>query len=166
MLESCAMTETVTLHTGGLHYGSEKAVVEEVLGRRPGVIEVEANAAAQTATVSFEPDRTEVEELRRWVEECGLHCEGKSTPDHDCDPLAESGHAEMSMADMVRDMRNRFLVALAFTIPTVLWSEAGANVLGTELATPFGIEHDIWLLLLSLPIVLYASSIFFTGALR
>ena len=63
-------------------------------------------------------------------------------------------------------MRNRFLVALVFTVPTVLWSDAGANVLGEELPTPFGLEHDLFLLLLSLPIVLYASSIFFTGALR
>jgi Cu2+-exporting ATPase len=74
------------------------------------------------------------------------------------------GHAGMSMEAMVRDMRNRFLVALVFTIPIVLWSMAGTSLLGTELATPFGIDRDVWQLLLSLPVVLYASSIFFTGA--
>jgi Cu2+-exporting ATPase len=41
----------------------------------------------------------------------------------------------------------------------------GTKLLGSELATPFGIDRDVWLLLLSLPIVGYASSIFFTGAL-
>src|SRR4051812_16848289 len=41
----------------------------------------------------------------------------------------------------------------------------GTKLLGTEPATPFGIDRDVWLLLLSLPIVLYASSIFFTGAI-
>jgi P-type Cu2+ transporter len=66
---------------------------------------------------------------------------------------------------MVRDMHNRFLVALVFTVPIVLWSMVGTELLGTELATPFGIDRDVWLLLLSLPIVGYASSIFFTGAL-
>src|SRR5919202_4891562 len=75
------------------------------------------------------------------------------------------GHAGMSMEAMVRDMRNRFLVALVFTVPIVLWSNVGKNLLGTELATPFGIDRDVWLLLLSLPIVGYASSIFFSGAL-
>ena len=40
----------------------------------------------------------------------------------------------------------------------------GTELLGTELPTPFGIDRDVWLLLLSLPVVLYASSIFFTGA--
>ena len=179
--------ETIVLHTGGLNYASEKAVVETVLSRRPGVSEVEANPVAQTATVSFDPSQTSVDELREWIEECGLHCSGQSVPGHICDPLAEAraepmdheaveraddahgqghgGHAGMSMDSMVRDMRNRFLVALVFTVPTVLWSEVGAKLLGTELATPFGIEHDLWLFLLSLPIVFYASSIFFTGAL-
>jgi Cu2+-exporting ATPase len=71
----------------------------------------------------------------------------------------------MSMEAMVRDMRNRFLVAVAFTVPIVAWSMVGTKLLGAELATPFGIDRDVWLLLLSLPIVGYASSIFFSGAL-
>jgi Cu2+-exporting ATPase len=40
----------------------------------------------------------------------------------------------------------------------------GTNLLGTELATAFGIDRDVWQFLLSLPIVFYASTIFFTGA--
>ena len=81
--------ETVVLHVGGLHYASEKAVVERVLGHRPGVMAVEANPVAQTATVSFDPAQTNVEQLRRWVHECGYHCEGRSVPGHVCDPMAE-----------------------------------------------------------------------------
>jgi Cu2+-exporting ATPase len=61
-------------------------------------------------------------------------------------------------------MRNRFLVALVFTIPIVAWSMVGTKLFGTELATPFGMDRDVWQLLLSLPVVLWASSIFFTGA--
>jgi Cu2+-exporting ATPase len=70
----------------------------------------------------------------------------------------------MSMDSMVRDMRNRFVVALAFTIPIVLWSTVGTELLGSELATPFGSDRDVWQFLLSLPIVFYSSTIFFTGA--
>src|SRR5215217_2409233 len=178
-------SRTTVLHTGGLHYASEKAVVEHVLGRRPGVLALEANPVSQTATVTYDPSVTSVEELTRWVEECGYHCAGQSVPGHVCDPMAEhgehlsaeraehahghghghGGHAGMSMEAMERDMRNRFLVALVFTIPIVLWSMVGTKLLGTELPTPFGLDHDIWQLLLSLPVVLYASSIFFTGAL-
>ena len=180
---------TVVLQTGGLRFGTESAVVEKVLGDRAGVATVEANPVSQTATVRFDPAATSVADLRRWVEECGYHCDGQSVPDHICDPLAEpgadahdqherttaerggdpeghehGGHAGMSMEAMVRDMRNRFLVAVAFTIPIVLWSMVGTELLGSELATPFDIDRDIWLLLLSLPVVLYSSAIFFTGA--
>ena len=128
------MTRSTVLHVGGLHYASEKSVVERVLGRRPGVLRVEANPVAQTATVDYDTDRTTVAELRKWVEECGYHCAGRSVPGHLCDPLAHEehdagahefaapaerahghghgGHAGMSMAAMVADMRNRFLAAL------------------------------------------------------
>ena len=177
---------SVVLHVGGLHYATEKQVVEDVLGRRPGVIAVEANPVAQSATVTYDPERTGVAQLRRWVEECGFHCAGQSVPGHVCDPMAEphrdghhldsagraeeahghghGGHAGMSMESMVRDMRNRFLVALAFTIPIVIWSPVGETVFGSMPTVPFGLDMEIWQFLLSLPIVLYASSIFFTGA--
>ena len=55
-----APVRTTTLHVGGLHYASEKAVVERVLGRRPGVVDVEANPVSQTATVTFDPGATSV----------------------------------------------------------------------------------------------------------
>lgn len=65
-----------------MHRGSEKAVVERALSRRPGVLEVEANPVAQTANVTYDPGVTSVAELRRWVQECGLHCAGRSVPTH------------------------------------------------------------------------------------
>jgi Cu2+-exporting ATPase len=114
---------------------------------------VEANPVAQTATVEYDPRTTSVEALQQWVEGCGYHCAGRSVPGHVCDPLAEEGrdapahdhaaveraehahgdghggHAGMSMAAMVRDMRNRFLVAALFAIPIALWSPAKADAL-------------------------------------
>jgi P-type Cu2+ transporter len=111
------------------------------------VHEVEVNPAAQTATVHFDAAHTSVDELRRLVEECGYHCAGRSVPGHVCDPLAEreaesveraedahghghGGHAGMSMAAMVREMRNRFLVGALFAIPIVLWSPLGEFLFG------------------------------------
>ena len=175
-------TDTATLHVGGLGFASEKAVVERVLGARPGVVSVDANPVAQTATVEYVPGETSVDALRAWIEECGYHCAGRSVPGHVCDPLVEpgrapdarraqhahghghGGHAGMSMDAMVRDMRRRFLVALAFTIPTIVWSPVGESVFGSMPDVPFGIREEVWMLLLSLPIVLYASSVFFKGA--
>jgi len=214
---------TVVLHVGGLYRGSEKAVVETALRRRPGVLSVEANPVAQTATVTYDADRTSVAELRRWVEECGYHCAGQSVPTHVCDPMAEpdpphtahsahavtavaepaaasrpaeptprvastehagharaleaalrsshevmghGGHAGLSMEAMVRDMRTRFLVAAVLSIPILLWSQIGRQVLGFKLPAPFGLSDEWLQLLLSLPVVFYSSWIFFDGAVR
>ena len=181
---------TVVLDVRGLHYATEKSVVETVLGRRPGVHHVEANPVSQTATVTFDPGVTSVRELAHWIEECGYHCAGQSVPSHLCDPMVEPvptmqgphpalprergreespphmGHAGMSMDGMARDMRNRFLVAAFFSIPIVLWSAIGRNFFHFTVPGPFGLRDDQFQLLLSLPVVFYSSRVFFTGAVR
>jgi Cu2+-exporting ATPase len=70
----------------------------------------------------------------------------------------------MDMTAMVRDMRNRFLVALVFSIPIVLWSPIGRDVLHFDVSAPFGMRDDVWSLLLSLPVIFYSDTIFFRGA--
>lgn len=180
--------KTVVLDTRGLNWASEKNLVEAVLGRRQVVVEVEANPVSQTANVIYDPASTSVAQLRDWVQECGLHCAGESVPKHICDPLLDEraherhpeapeerspheamghgGHGGMSMAAMVADMRNRFLVAALFSIPILLWSPIGRDVIGFETAAPFGLRDDVSMLLLSLPVIFYSSFIFFDGAIR
>ncbi|GKQ36033.1 cation-translocating P-type ATPase [Streptomyces sp. A012304] len=217
---------TAVLDVRGLNWASQQSTVTAVLGRRPGVLDVEANPVAQTATVVFDPRRTSLAELRDWVQECGLHCAGQSVPAHVCDPMAEpdppaptatapsapppgahadhattqpgkttpphvhepaaphaageheeaapsphevmghGGHGAMSMAAMVADMRNRFLVAALFSIPIVIWSPIGEDVFDLDVPVPFGLREDVWALLLSLPVIFYSCTIFFDGALR
>jgi Cu2+-exporting ATPase len=192
---------TAVLEVAGVHWASEKAVTESALGRRPGVVTVEANPVGQTATVTYDPARTSVTELASWVRDCGYHCAGQSVPSHVCDPEAEprghdapghedhrpptardgqergehdrvSGHDGMGhgghhdMAGMARDMRNRFLVAAVLSIPILLWSPIGRQVLGFTAPAPFGLRDDVFSLILSLPVVFYSDWIFFTGAWR
>ena len=75
-------------------------------------------------------------------------------------------HAGMSMDDMARDMRNRFLVAVLLSIPILLWSPIGREVIGFDAPAPFGLRDDIFSLILSLPVIFYSSWIFFDGAWR
>ena len=202
------VTTTVVLHTGGLNYASEKAVLEKALGSRPGVLSVEANPVAQTAAVRYDPKRTSIAELSKWVEECGYHCAGQSVPGHICSPIEEApgasmpgdhaahtgpampvtaapgahaghdmvmapeeamghgGAAGMSMASMVRDMRNRFILAAALSVPILLWSQIGRKVLGFEAPAPLGLRDDVFQLILSVPVIFYSAWIFFDGAIR
>jgi Cu2+-exporting ATPase len=187
-------TLVAVLETKGLHWATSKAVVENTLGRRPGVLAVDANPVGQTATVTYDPALTDLAELRGWVRDCGLHCAGQSVPQHVCDPMAEpaptheaghahsaapeqimssphdamghGGHGSMSMADMVRDMRNRFLVAAVLSVPVLLYSPIGRDVVGFAADAPFGMRDDVFSLLLSLPVVFYSAWIFFDGAWR
>ena len=171
---------TVVLETLCCYRGSEKAVIESVLCRIDGVLAVDANPVSQTATVTFDASRTDVPALRTAVRACGYECDGLSVPKHLCDPSAlavtdeeqrdrggdaaprspeevmgHPGHEGMSMDDMVRDMRNRFLVAALFSVPILLWSPIGRDVLGFDVAAPFGLRDDVWSLLLSLPVIFY-----------
>ena len=73
-------------------------------------------------------------------------------------------HGGMSMASMVADMRRRFLVAALLSVPIVLFSPIGRQVLGFSVAAPFGLRDDVVALLLSLPVVFYSAWIFFDGA--
>jgi P-type Cu2+ transporter len=205
---------TTVLEVAGVHWASEKPTVERVLGRRPGVLGVEANPVAQTATVTYDPTRTSVADLTTWIRDCGYHCAGQSVPRYVCDPGAEphghddhgghrptadvgggdhgqaphaghemghgghggmtpqdgmghgGHHAGMSMDDMARDMRNRFLVAALLSVPILLWSPIGREVLGFTAAAPFGLRDDVFSLILSLPVVFYSARIFFDGAWR
>lgn len=82
------------------------------------------------------------------------------------DTMGHGGHAGMSMDAMVRDMRNRFLVALVLSIPIMLWSPMGRDMFGFSVPAPFGLRDDVFAFLLSLPVVFYSAWIFFDGAWR
>ncbi|WP_309708975.1 heavy metal translocating P-type ATPase [Pseudolysinimonas sp.] len=75
-------------------------------------------------------------------------------------------HAGMSMTSMIRDMRNRFLVAAILSVPIILWSPIGREVFGFTVPAPFGLRDDVFSLILSLPVIFYAAWIFFDGAFR
>gem|GEM_PF-2515710 len=50
-------SRTTVLQVGGLNWATSAAIVEQTLRRRPGVLAVEANVVAQSANVTFDPDR-------------------------------------------------------------------------------------------------------------
>ncbi len=65
-------------------------------------------------------------------------------------------------ADMERDMRNRFVVALLFTIPLVLVSPLGQNAF--DFTPPSWLPVDLVMFLLTIPVVFYSGSVFVIGA--
>jgi Cu2+-exporting ATPase len=83
------------------------------------------------------------------------------------DAMGHGSHAPgVSMAGMVADMRNRFVVAAVLSVPILLFSPIGREVLGFEVPAPFGLRDDVFACLLSLPVIFYSAWIFFDGAAR
>ncbi len=80
--------------------------------------------------------------------------------------MGHGGHDGMSMDAMVLDMRNRFLVAAVLSVPILLWSTIGRQVLHFGVPAPFGLRDDVFQLILSLPVIGYSGWIFFDGAVR
>ena len=79
----------------------------------------------------------------------------------------EMGHAPgMSMEAMVADMRRRFWVAFLLAIPVVLYSPMTMELWGLTLPTPFGMDRNLLLFLLTTPAVVYSGQVFFVGAYR
>jgi P-type Cu2+ transporter len=105
--------------------------------------------------MQYELPHTDAEEEHRDPSRAAPH-EGHGGMSHDMsDPTMA--------AAMERDMRDRFFIALALTIPVVLLSPIAVNTFGVELLDSMDTRN--WLmLLLSAPIVWYAGWIFIGGA--
>ena len=77
----------------------------------------------------------------------------------------EMGHgAGMDMQVMVRDMRNRFWIALAFSLPIFLFSPMGMDFI--QVSPPFGLRLDLVLFVLASAAILYPVWPFVIAAYR
>jgi len=77
----------------------------------------------------------------------------------------EMGHgAGMDMQAMVRDMRTRFWICLAFAVPILIYSPMGGMF--TPPAPPFGLPLNVWLFFLASGAVLYPGWPFVVAAWR
>lgn len=169
---------TRTFEAAGFFQVLSTRMLEKRIARIPGVREVNASYPSQSVTVSYDESRIDASELAEAIRECGLHCRGEVLPRHVCEPAPaaapearpthemahEMGHGiGMDMNAMARDMRKRFLVALAFTIPIVIYSPMG---LWTPPRAPFGLDLDVWLFLLASAAIVYPAWPFAVAAWR
>src|SRR5215216_571319 len=79
----------------------------------------------------------------------------------------EMGHGgRMSMEEMVRDMRRRFIVALLLAIPVFIYSPLFTQVFKIQAPLPFGISNEVISFILTTPAVIYGGWVFYIGAWR
>ena len=114
-----------------------------------------------------------IDTLKRWIggpptpaAPTGAGHEGHATPG--AKPAAaaaahEMGHGDKDLPAIARDMRNRFLICLAFTLPIFFYSPMG---LYTPPAPPFDLGLNVWLFVFATLAILYPSWPFFVSAWR
>ena len=179
--------KTCTLDVGGMLSPLSDMGIEKQLARLPGVARVDVDYVTASATVAYDELQTGLKTIKEAVRECGYHCAGGRTPKHVCVPedppaatvavIPDAAHGErardemayemghgggMDMQAMARDMRNRFWVALVFTVPIFIYSPMGGMF--TPPAPPFGLDLNLWLFLLASVAVLWPSWPFFVAA--
>ena len=77
---------TAVLEVSGVQWATEKNVAEAVLSRRPGVLGVDANPVAQTATVTYDPERTSVAEPEALLPASVARCRASLRSNATCSP--------------------------------------------------------------------------------
>ena len=165
--------------------------LQATIARLPGVRQVEGNFATGRLAVEYDPRTVDPAAITAAIRDCGFTCDrGEAMPPvahahheppagSDATPAAShvsqeqeasgphDSHAGMhhggDLHAAARDMRRRFLVALAFAIPVFLWSPMG---LMQPPPVPFGLDGNVWLFLLATGAVLYPGWPFFRAAIR
>ena len=125
----------------------------------------------QPPTSQMEPAHAQVHLQHTGMASVGMRPDG-SAPNHKThgaetgDAMAqEMGHgAGMDMQTMVRDMRNRFWIALAFSLPIFAFSPMGLDFI--QVSPPFGLRLDLILFVLASGAILYPVWPFVIAAYR
>ena len=88
--------------------------IEDLIERQPGIERVQVNAATERVTVDYIPGLVSPEELSGAVEKAGYEVEPFDPDAEPADRGAQSRDAE------VADIRRRFIISAALTIPAVV----------------------------------------------
>jgi Cu+-exporting ATPase len=140
-------TQVEVFRVEGMHCGACSAAVERCLNRVEGV-EASVNLPAETATVRFDEDAVEFEQLARLVEEAGFRLERRDISGDRAERERERlrrGEEKVALA------RRRMIVAWGLTIPIMLWMipEMGFGILW-----PSPTVFELGLVLLAIPVLL------------
>lgn len=155
---------TARLCVEGMHCASCVAKVERELCRVPGVANASVNLTTAEATVRYEPQATDVEQLEQAVRRAGYSARRRSAD-------GEAQEIERQEDDRERDYRalmRKFWFAAAISLPVLVLSYP--DLLGLDRFSFFAKGSDsLWwtwraLGVLTLPVLVWAGAQFYEGA--
>ena len=149
--------KTTELPLLGMHCASCAGRIERALRKTPGVAEANVNFATTRATVHYDPAAADLELLGKAVRDAGYDV---------VLPVKDSVAGGEDEETLARDaeyaaLRRKFFIALALSVPVAVIAMAGDFVPGLDAPVWHWVE-----LALTTPVVFWAGSEFFTGALK
>jgi Cu+-exporting ATPase len=109
-------SKKITLQIGGMTCASCSQAIEKTLIKTKGVKKANVNLATEKATISFNPKKTEYNEIKNAIEKIGyqvLRREEKFTRSYEDEENIE--------AQKLTNKRKKVILAWAFTIPIIVW---------------------------------------------
>lgn len=160
-----AGTATMRIHIKNRHCSSCVIRIELALQTTPGVIAARASAFTNAADIEYLPERTDFAAIRAAIESIGYRVAeperaAKPTEEEAVDPEEVTRQAEYVL------LMRRFWFAAAVSLPVMLLSYPDL-IAGLRDWMPMGsgTRRAVWALLgvLSLPVLVWSGSQFFTG---
>jgi Cu+-exporting ATPase len=155
----------------GMHCASCAGRIEKALNKAPGVEEANINFATTRATVHYNPQQTDPQQLREVVQRIGYDAivPQASTPaPGESEERSQDQEFEISDAEQkARDseyaaQKNKFFIALVLTIPVAVLA-MGSHI--SALRSFLDFPGRTWVeLVLTTPVLFWAGREFFTGA--
>lgn len=175
--------KTVTLKIADLVCCGDEKILTQKLAVQPHITKASISLVNNLATITYHQEYISAAEIKRLISDCGFHCdrtppllsskEALAIADHKMEYKGkhktvdhEAMMTDPSMAKtMEQDMKRRFFISLFLSLPIILLSPLGVQLLKLDWSwLPF---HPNWILLILTSIVVFgAGSIFPKGAIR
>ncbi len=157
---------TLNLGIGGMYCGSCVTKIEEGLAKTPGVLSASVDLASESAVIEYVPATVSMRGIKEVIERIGYKAFDSAPPRDGVDKSEEMDEAQKARLEEYRTLMRKFIFAAIIGVPIIVFSYAKLFGLpeefyrGTETAHYIGMAMG----LLTLPVMFWSGSQFFTGA--
>ncbi|MCX6722886.1 MAG: heavy metal translocating P-type ATPase [Candidatus Staskawiczbacteria bacterium] len=107
--------EKKTLKIQGMTCASCAAVIEHDLKKKDGIASASVNLANEKAYVEFDPEKIKIEDIKKNIKDLGY----KASDEMEMDMASMHDHSKMEKDSEIKELKNRFLLALLFGLPVI-----------------------------------------------
>lgn len=157
---------TLNLGIGGMYCASCVTKIEEGLKKTPGVLSASVDLASESAVVEYVPATVSMKGIKDVIERLGYKTFDSAPLKEGADKTEEMDEAQKARLEEYRTLMRKFIFAAVIGVPIIAFSYAKLFGLpaefyrGTETARDIGMAMG----LLTLPVMFWSGSQFFTGA--